>query len=612
MSRLLIPVSLLVHCVLVLSFLPPSLIISGDPPNSDDWPLKFTEAYLVADSDHDWGYSVAHLAGYPAGVYTGVGTQAYDYFLLLTKGMLKPGVSFNVFLLLMFTLVPLLPWAAAYIAGLPRRTRTVVILLTLLVWHFESHVHYQWQNGQTTFLTASALAIIVGVLFGVICEATDGMARQFARTVAAGVLAGIAVNFHPLGGFVLACLCGGPVIFAMARFKGLALVLMGAATTIAVILNLHWLLPFIYLKPECYVGGAPGPFQTGLKTFLFDMLSDRSFRKHFDTTVLLQGVLFLAATGLVRGKGMVGNRWNWILALIGLTVISYLGSYSEFVKELQPYRYVGALLLASLLPAAVLIDQIWEEPRTAFRQSPIIFFGLLALVIPRLTPAVLEVLAGKKLVGLDSDERRFVEWATANTDSKSRIMFDQESEIIADLLPPLLKRETIGGPYEHVVVAMRYVMINQDGRDPRFHWFGKPVDELTTDEVVERLKLLNVEWYVVRANSKWDRFAQKFPAVFTPVINLGKLSIYQYRGCDRNFFLAGSGEVVASTNELALTNLKPGKVTLKYHYLSTMRAEGVELRGEPQLGNPVGFISFDLPTGVTALSIRNSYSFKRE
>jgi len=436
----------------------------------------------------------------------------------------------------------------------------------------------------------------------------EGLHKTLGRGAAVGLLAGAATTFHPLCAFVLACACGWPILYGLVFLRWRFWLGHVPAGLVFLLISAHWLIPFFQLRPEAYTGGAPGPFETGVRYLLADALSDRSYRRPFDTTVVLQLVSLLALIGFASWRNSGFERRQWGLGLVGLLGISYLGSYVNFLAELQPYRFLAASLIFLLLPATVGLEKMIEQIRAIPRRLSIVPLLLAALVVPRFVPAGLQALSAPRFGGLHTDERQLYNWLGENTDRRSRILFDDRVVVLANLSPWYLHRETIGGPYDHVLLPHRYSMPGRKvATDPVDTWFGKRVDELNLTEVVERLNALNVEWFIVEVDSPGEVRAKKWAPALSRVVQIGKYVAYRNETCQRTFFLDGSGTVVSAPNELRLSGVSTGKVTLKYHYLSTLRAEpDIPLSKVAVLGDPVGFITFENP-GHKEIVIRNTY-----
>lgn len=605
--------ALFVHALLVFKLFGLAGLTSREPVTHGDWPIKFTEAYIVSGGGQlplrTWVYSPDHLAGYPAGVFTGVGTQAYDLFLLSTREFLPATVSFRLFLFLLFLLPPFLPALAVRWAGVSANGQRGALLLALGVWHLESHIQYMWTFGTTAFVAGSAVSLCAAVVYGRMLLVTPERTRlALARGAGVGFLAGIATTLHPLCGFVLLSVCLWPFLYGLALARWRFWLAHAPAGAAFLALNAHWMIPFFQLRPEAYAGGAPGPFATGLRHLLADAAFDRSHLRAFDTTVGLQVVGLLATIGLFAWPIRGLDRRQWLVGLGCLLAISYLGSYINFFAELQPYRFLAAVILVALLPAAVGLERILEQYGADGKRISLPLIVLVALVLPRFSLPVTQSATHPRLVGPDGELLRLYDWLGTHTDRRSRILFDGSCNTAADLAPWYLKRETIGGPYDHAPIAHRYCMPGRRvATDPIDTWFGKPVDELNAQEVAERFRVLNVEWMVVEAGAPGERRAARWASVLREATRVGRFVVYRNDRCERSFVLTGTGTVESAPNELRLTGLSSGKVVLKYHYLSTLRAEPhVALSKETVLGDPVGFVSFENP-GHREITIRNSY-----
>jgi hypothetical protein len=590
--------AVLIHILLIIRFMPLSTIQSGFPPDSGDWPIKFTEAYQIWQGgslpNHTWVYSPAHLAGYPAGVYSGVGTQSYDLVLLATKALVEPVLAFNVYLFVLFLLPPLIPFLIIRSEGGGGRAQALGFLLSLLIWHVENHVSFMWTFGTTSFVTGSLLSVLVGSLFRKRLNTSNSSSyvQVSSQSVLIGMIAGICLLLHPFTALVLVAVCLPPLVGWLASLNRKGLLSILVIASMAILLNFHWINPFLALKSEAYSGGAPGPLAASVRHLIADVGFDRSFQRPHDTTAIFQLVLFLALFGIVKKNCELPHRWQWLISGILLLGITYLGSYLPVLKELQPYRFIAPVIFTFAIPAAFAASEILKQSSVWSQPASLI---LLVLFIPRLALPASVALNRSPIRPLSNDSSQVLSWLAEHTDKSGRLLFDSKLATLANYLPLFAERESIGGPYDHVVLAHRDAMPGQMGTgvEPPT-WFGKEVNQLNESDIRDRLNLLNIGWVIIPSSSSASHWVAKVPNLLKLEANVGYAAIYRVAGLIPSFFLEGTGEVESGPNFIRLKNLSSGRVILKYHYLSSLQSsDGTKILPYPVKGSRVPFIMLE-------------------
>src|SRR5215470_9263031 len=107
---------------------------------------RAVSAFRTAGRLHSYDPFV--LAGQPAGAVEDLTSKSLEYFVILadTAGVNR-WVAFDVYVLLVHTVLLPLAWASARLFGFSRLAASITALLWVLLWHFDSFLHWCWYIG---------------------------------------------------------------------------------------------------------------------------------------------------------------------------------------------------------------------------------------------------------------------------------------------------------------------------------------------------------------------------------------------------------------------------------------------------------------------------------
>ena len=393
--RALLAATLLLHLVLVLHFAPLSTMLEPEPIWAIDYSLHYYQVdrfrRAFDESGRFWSYDPQVLAGQPAGAMEDLTSKGMELFVVaLSSGLgVDQAVAYNLFILLVHLLLPLAAWLTAWLLGLGRWARALLVLAWICLWFFDSFFHWIWYCGMISW---SAAAYLSPLLMALVYRTVEGGRPRL--WLATALLAALLITVHPFAAFAAALPCAA-IYFRDARRLGVAHHL-GLALTLVVVVAVqlpwlitanqfsHYLLELVsFLKP---------PFRAVLSDFL-ELLRDPwdsgavPVRSMFRFLILAAGL-----AGLWRWRKTKDRRLLPVgLMGLGLLVMAYGGGLIPPLGKVQPHRQLMPAIFALALPAVlVLMDTArelrWGRLSTAARTALVL---CLVLLLPRVARTVM-------------------------------------------------------------------------------------------------------------------------------------------------------------------------------------------------------------------------------
>ena len=199
---------LLLHLVLVWHVAPPSKMLSADPVADIDYPLHYYQVQQALRAWNGWGklwgYDPLQLAGHPIGALEDLSSKSLELFVIATTRLgLHPARGFNLYLLLVHLLVPFVGFLAARLFRLSPWQATAVSLLWVLMWFFDSFLHWVWFCGMVSWGASSYLIVLfIGLLYRAF-DATTGKTQSRLLWPAVALLASLLALLHPYAALTL-------------------------------------------------------------------------------------------------------------------------------------------------------------------------------------------------------------------------------------------------------------------------------------------------------------------------------------------------------------------------------------------------------------------------
>src|SRR5262249_54993177 len=144
-------------------------LLDNAPIHYTDYAVHFAEAEGTCrflEEGQIWGYSPFFQAGYAQGTVFDVDNKAVE---LATCALHRSGattaVAFNLVVLTMFALAPFGIFAAARLCGSQMQTAGLAQVMGLSLWYGDPTIHWMWQGGTLSFVTATLGGIVVAAAF---------------------------------------------------------------------------------------------------------------------------------------------------------------------------------------------------------------------------------------------------------------------------------------------------------------------------------------------------------------------------------------------------------------------------------------------------------------
>lgn len=360
-----------VHIGLTQFFVPMGAVIADEPLHGIDYDLHIGQVFRVADALERWGkswsYDVQLVAGQPEGTITDAGSKGWE---LWTYALGRLGVSrahgFNSFVLFVMWTSPLLIFLAARCFELSAGSSLLAAAMSSTLWFFDSHLHFVWFVGMTSWCGASGFALLTLGLFQRWLRE-----RRSVYAAAGGALLAVTLLVHPYTFFVLLLPMAASYVGAFRRLRPIDHWTVLAMACFAIAANFYWLHNAVkhwhyILDSSVYAQADPEYFLCDL----FDVLCSGA-----DTGIIgtRTGFRFLYLALAVAGLALWHRErdWRWLPVFCGIVPlygVAYLGGFVPGMQQTQPYRQITPAMLLSTLPAAAFVSRIYA--RRALAESP--------------------------------------------------------------------------------------------------------------------------------------------------------------------------------------------------------------------------------------------------
>lgn len=603
-SRILVMATLtlcVLHVAAVLWHYPLSSLRSRYPLMSGDLPLHFSAAHVGQQSLKAggglWGYAPDYMAGYPFGAWDSFTQRGYEYCTLLFPGL--PLVSaFHAYLIVTSLLPPFLIGLAAWVLKLGRVRTLLSLCVAVVLYQLDDTLSYFWTFGNMGFPFANAL----GVLY-LACLARGLRERRGALLGVAGLLLAAVGWLHQMA--ALPVIAGslwivageGRELFRERRFLWALLPPLLAAALLA-----PWLRVFWHFR-EFRIPRETPALAGGWKTLVMDFLSDRAYRHHFDRRSLFHAQFVLAVLGGLQVR-RGGSRGVFGLLATGLTALgfAYFFSYSDFLKETEPYRYVLSFTMLAAIPAAVGLARAEELLRGLDSRGRLASALLAVLMAPSLAAYALDLPKREAAQLPGTAARAVLDWFRTTADrTAGRVLCLDES--LGDVLPHFGGHAVLGGGMTRVSP-----LPHKAAWAAGYELLMEPTVAPSAEDVDAYLRRYNVA-YIVLPSGRWDALMAKVPGC-APCLRVGPRRVYARAVSELSYVVGREGDrttkVDARMNLILVRGAPEGRFVLKFHYQDTLRAPpGVRLFPSAVPEDPVPFLGVDNFGGVGDTRIWN-------
>jgi len=541
----------------------PGSLATDEPFYPDDYVIHFARASAIAaalpHTGRLWLYDPSTMAGYPLGATLLDLDNAGTAVLMAAMHPLGAARAFKAVVCLFLVLTPLAVWLTARRLGATSAEAIAATAASVVV----AASAITFRIGMFSHFAASVLAPLV------VAVADRHLAQPRVRTLAALVLVGAAgLLVHVVVGVLVLLPCALLVLGHAARAPGRTLAQAILATLGLVLLSTPWLVPFVRFAPVLGWEYHHHFFQTATLAGAWT-----TFRVLAGWHLLL---LALAAIGWVSwsrrvGAVLAGTYAIWLVALLAAT---FQGSRIPVLARLEPAHLVVPLAFALCPLAGIGAVELLRRARlpaaAVLAVAPLVFVPHLVVTLRKVAP--LPPIAAR----LPDAGYAFLDWLRTHTDPSARILIEDRFHLerppldrnvpehpyfgghLLALLPRLIGRETIGGPYAEMPIRPH----RADFSSGRF--FGTELAAWTPDRFADALGRYNVGWIVAWSSAATSYF-DAHPGIVEPIGAIGSFRAYRTRERS-SFFFVGSGRVDARPNAIEVHDASPGGVVLKYHW----------------------------------------------
>lgn len=587
--RTILAATALLHFALFAYFAPLRLVFSGVPFHTFDYGLHVYQvdraARAFAVSHRLYGYDPLLLAGQPAGAVEDSTSKSLELFVIALRALgVNTWVAFNLYVVAIVFALPVFGYVAARLFELPRRTAAFVALVWVVLWYFDSLLHWCWYVGMISWGAASYLAVLVVALM-------YRAVRDHAPLAYAGlaVFAAAITLIHPFAALTLAL----PLAALYARsFRGLRLwehAALAFGTVLAASTTLVWIFPALRFRH--YIGAVDAFLWPTLSYVAFDyldLLKDVLMTGQPIRTALRSVTFALAILAAIRLRRTRDDRFLPLVTLaFGSFVLAYASGYSSALRQTQPYRHVGPALLAAALPAVAAAEELFTRRRLSALTRPMRV--ALALAAALVVPAFARTVLG------------YMPTALPARDLPRTALRPGPRPGISNQEPPLGKLGLAGPEPEYIAIG-EYLKAHfrpGDGRIASFDWvLGEYLPVFTGLPALGGIPQRNVP-HVAAHPLRFDftptadepdpfrRYLKEFAVSavvttgdLTPVdlrsdllkheATFGQLRLYRVLA-PSGYFGSGSGAVVSQDLNTIQVAGAERDVILRFHFLETLR-----------------------------------------
>lgn len=606
------------HAALLAYFVDPRLLRPNEPVISYDYALHFYQVRRAVETLRTWGEGFSYdpfvLAGQPAGAVEDLTSKSAELFVLAASTLGAPlAAAFNLYVLLVHLGLPLAGYAAARLFRLRASAAAWVAVLWVVLWHFDSFLHWCWYVGMISWGAASYLAVVVvGLTYRALSQRTAGAYTALALFAAALAL------IHPFA--VMTVVPAVAVMYArdFPRLKRRDHAALWGGALLAASTTLTWIGPALLFRH--YIGEVNAFLRPTLSYVVldyFDLMKDVLMTGQPVRTAFRMLCFVCAFSMIVRWQRRSDDRALVLGVFIGTTVaFAYLAGYEWHLRQTQPYRQIGPAILAAAIAAVALLEEAFEDtarvPWTSTGKA-LATVGIIAAT-PRLASTVLQYLP----TGLPSrhgpagiapylpvhEPGLVVMGHAAAPEPYRKIKTLLESQpadggravvldwVLGEYLAATTARPILGGiPQRNVPHA--------DAHPLRQNL----VPLGPGDDPLER-------YFITYAASHFVTMGPPTPLeertdLFEPPIVFGAYRVYELKS-KPSYFAEGSGHVDQSLNLLRVTRARGKRVVLRFHWMETLRCRpGCTVDRVAVPGDRVGFIGVSSPPA--SFEIYNEY-----
>jgi hypothetical protein len=577
------------HILLVFRQFPISTIENGN------WPVKGDLARYIATAEAEQrlggtGYDTSAMAGYTVGAWNSIGKKGYVILANIFPST-NIGYKYYTITLGLSLAVPLIYFYLACLLSRPANP-LIALFVSFGIWHLDSQVAYFWGFGNLLYPSACAMLPLAYFLAWKTCFQSN----PWIPSISFGILSATLFYAHTATMFALIPVVLTLLLWALTtRRSAMPAAWLLLSALIGGGLVLPWISELMATRSEC----VPQPhqwFQAGTKHLVFDVLSDRSFRRPFDRNFLLHFcfVAGVIGTNLARRRGqmpvfVIGAAGVWCI------FVAYTFSHVSTLRSVQPYRFLVAAVLALGIPTCIAVWEAWCIFLTSSPAARRLIVALTLIISPACTAYLLDLSQPTSPAGLSQDDQAILNFIR-KLPGDGRIICQPDT--IGHLIPSWTGKAVLGGLNDQAFVHQRFSGINDAGL-----LFGRTCAEWSMDELRNYFSSYAVE-YILLSTPEWVQFANSHPDTCTPIQNFGTIHLFKVN-MPVNYVHVGRASIDIGRDTIRIHSDEK-YVVIKIHYSSRLRPpDGVELIPVTVVpGDPVPFLGVKLSSAPAIVELK--------
>ena len=581
-----------------------------EPLAFDDYALQYYYGRLgsrfLAETGATYGYDPNFMAGYVKMPLYYPSSKPFEFSLFLQSQVLgiEPARAFNWTVFALLASLPLLALAAAWLFQLSLAECSVVLFLSVIPHNLVPMAGYysiMEAAGMVSYVFTASLALVVVALVARTLEGGGWRIR-----VALALTAPLLFLCHLTAGVLVAVPISVLYVSRFRRTDAQTHATLWGVLLLAIALNWLWLRGFVLFGHYADVGdfytrggedhfAPPGgwlaPFRVSVPTPWI--------------ISLIPPVFGAAGLALWWRERRMDRLLLFGPQIAFLFVLAFYGVHLG-LSAIGPARITLPLGLALFFPAAHALVAAaraiggWIEARAPEgRAQPLRIAALVAvgagIVLSGLPEHAFRPYSLPELQhrnGYESTGRGLLDWLAQHTDASGRLLHEETDRLshryygshLPALIPLVAGVPLANGPAPHALVKHNYL------RFIAGTFRGKRLGRVDRAEMSRHLALYNVQWVLCWSPAA-NQYFERHPKV-SPLSTYDKFSLYRVE-LEPTYFAQGSGIVKARENRLELEQIEPqnGAITLKYHWLETLRTDPPRtIETVSYLDDPVPFI----------------------
>ncbi|MBK8235137.1 MAG: hypothetical protein IPK74_06260 [Deltaproteobacteria bacterium] len=553
-----------------------------------------------------WVWDPRLVAGYPTGTIfeaDNIGWATWTW-LLTEVGVSQP-LAFNLFVVFAHVgLVPAIYLAARWL-DLQRNAALLAAAAAVLLWAFDSWLHWCWYVGMLAYATASWMCLLPLALF-----LRWWQRRGVARGAGVALLMGVCHLVHPYSFLLLVTPLAVVYVRGARELDRRGHLAVWGMAIFTVAMNLWWLRVaaqwWSYILDSSLFGDRS---LAAVLYDLFNLLDDPA------VTGIVATRATIRITWIVLGTLGVVAWWRRGdakalpigLTMIVLALIAYFGGGTP-LSHVQPYRHVAPLGLLATIPAASWVHAQWRAkswrswPIAARRTAAVLGIGTTLWIAQdvlyftaRSLPDVRPLPHGEKVwfsalghvAPVDYSYANWhrddvAKWVSAHDDGQGRWLVDGWSW--GEQLAWKTDAQIMGG---FIWRNLEHSWANILRR--------RPQGIIPAAELEAYAKTYGIRWVVVSSSREVTPWWDKNEAL-QRVAELPPFRFYKVKAAT-HLLEPPRGTLEVTTNRIVVRGTDPkGDVLVKFHPAPTLHCEpGCEMVPVAVEGDPVGFFRVPAP-----------------